>query len=144
MKKHLSEFLQGKIIERPIYSFAEHTREKRTEIIHPVDLIIFEGILALYNKEIRSMMNYKFFINTDLDECLRRRMGRDIGERGRTFESVSKQWKDTVKPSYTRYILPSIKNADFIVNWDGNTEKSIQGLVAIVKDHFNTMNYKKN
>ena len=144
MKKHLLEFLQGKIIERPVYSFAEHTREKRIEIIRPVDLIIFEGILALHDEDICKMMNYKFFINTDLDECLIRRMKRDTEERGRTVESVSKQWKDTVKPSYMRYILPSMKNADFIINWEGDTEKSIQGLVAIVKDHFNIMNYNKN
>ena len=143
MKKHLSELLQGKIIERPVYSFAEHTREKRTEIIRPVDLIIFEGILALYDKDICKMMNYKFFINTDLDECLIRRMKRDTEERGRTVESVSKQWKDTVKPSYIRYILPSIKNADFSINWEGDTEKSIQGIVATIKDHFNNKAYNR-
>ncbi|MBA3064534.1 uridine kinase, partial [Candidatus Woesearchaeota archaeon] len=88
-------------------------------------------------------MNYKFFVNTDLDVCLMRRMKRDMEERGRTFDSVSKQWEDTVKPSYIRYILPSIKNADFIINWEGDTEKSIQGLVAIVKDHFNNKAYNR-
>lgn len=141
MKKHISELLQGKIIERPVYSFGEHTREKRIEVIRPADLIIFEGILALYDKDICKMMNYKFFVNTDLDVCLMRRMKRDMEERGRTFESVSKQWEDTVKPSYMKYILPSIKNADFSINWEGYTEKSIQGIVAIIKDHFNNKTY---
>jgi len=143
MKKHLSEFLQGKIIERPVYSFAEHTREKRIEVIRPADLIIFEGILALYDKDICKMMNYKFFVNTDLDVCLMRRMKRDMEERGRTFESISKQWEDTVKPSYIGYILPSIKNADFSINWEGDTKKPIQGIVAIIKDHFNGKAYNK-
>ncbi len=143
MKKHLSELLQSKRIEKPVYSFAEHTREKRTEITHPADLIIFEGILALYNNEICDLMSYKFFINTDLDVCLMRRMKRDMEERGRTFDSVSKQWEKTVKPSYIRYILPSLKNADFIINWEGNTEKSIQGIVAIIKDHFSANSYNR-
>lgn len=135
LREHLYDLKEGKSIERPRYSFVEHTRENETDTIEPADVIIFEGILALYDEDIRELLDYAFFIDTSLDECLARRMLRDIEERGRTPESVVEQWRETVRPGYHEFVLPTRKYADFIIEWDGETEKSLEGILAIVKDY---------
>lgn len=41
--------------------------------IYGADVIIFEGILALYNKDVRDLMDVKVFVDTDDDIRLARR-----------------------------------------------------------------------
>lgn len=62
----------------------------------PAQVIVFEGIMALYDERIRDLMSYKIFIHCDgiyylliVDDIrLCRRILRDVKERGRTVESV--------------------------------------------------------
>ena len=42
-------------------------------VVHPADVILFEGILVLYNKEIRKLLDMKIFVDTDSDTRLARR-----------------------------------------------------------------------
>jgi uridine kinase len=51
-------------------------------------IIIFEGILALYDSRIRDLMDIKIFVLTDDDIRLARRLLRDCSERGRNIEGV--------------------------------------------------------
>ena len=51
-------------------------------------MLIFEGILALYEKRFRDIMDLKIFVLTDDDVRLSRRIMRDIKDRGRDIESV--------------------------------------------------------
>jgi len=127
---------QNKEIEMPLYSFEYHTRKEETEIKYPTDLIIFEGILTLckiYNNKIRDLMDCKIFIETDINKCYNRRLERDTKERGRTRESVVKQWEKTVLPGYEKYILPSRDIADLIIRGEGNNEEDIKRAMVKIK-----------
>ena len=42
-------------------------------IVPPADVILFEGILPFYFKEIRHLFNMKLFVDTDADTRLSRR-----------------------------------------------------------------------
>ena len=48
-------------------------RETECKVVYPADVIIFEGILSLYNKEIRNLLDMKIFVDTDSDTRLARR-----------------------------------------------------------------------
>ena len=52
------------------YSFC---RQEESTIIYPADVILFEGILTIYFKEIRDMLDMKLFVDTDSDTRLSRR-----------------------------------------------------------------------
>ena len=60
-------------------------------------MILFEGIFALYDKEIRDIMDLKIFVDTDADIRLLRRITRDIVERGRDIEGVLKSYNRFVR-----------------------------------------------
>ena len=51
--------------------------------MYGANVIIFEGILAFHNEDIRNMLDMKVFVDTDSDVRLARRLKRDITDRGR-------------------------------------------------------------
>ncbi len=113
-RQHVSELLQNRSIDAPVYSFKSHTREG-TQRIDPKPLIVIEGIFRLYDKEICNIMKLKIFVDTPHDIRLIRRLKRDISERGRNVESVLEQWEQTVSPSHSLFIEPTKYNAHVII-----------------------------
>lgn len=133
INKQLSELKEGKTIEIPKYDFTTHSRSSRTEIVEPKELIIIEGIMALVNKDLRSLGDLKVYINASRERRLVRRIERDQRERGRTYESIIEQYFSTVLPMYEEIIAPSQYYADIIINNDGYANKSIDILVSVLK-----------
>jgi uridine kinase len=116
---HLTQLLNGEVIEHPIYDYGTHSRKPETRQVGPHQIIILEGILVLAIPEIRELMDIKIFIDTDPDICLIRRLKRDINERGRSVNSVLKQYQETVRPMYLQFVEPSKRYANIIVPHGG-------------------------
>ena len=66
--------------------------------MYGANVILFEGILSLVNRELRELMDLRIFVDTDSDIRLARRLKRDIAERGRDLVGVLKQYNTYVKP----------------------------------------------
>ena len=111
----LSTLLKGKNINIPIYDFSNHVRLKNTKMIVPLPVIIVEGILVLYFQELLQLMVIKIYIDTPEDIRFKRRFDRDIKERGRTAESIRKQYISTVRPMHEEFVEPSKNSADIIL-----------------------------
>ena len=111
----LSTLLKGRNINIPIYDFSNHVRLKNTKMIVPLPVIIVEGILVLYFQELRQLMVIKIYIDTPEDIRFKRRFDRDIKERGRTAESIRKQYISTVRPMHEEFVEPSKNSADIIL-----------------------------
>ena len=47
--------------------------ESRSRRIYPADVVLFEGILVLYDPSVRDMLHMKLFVDTDSDTRLARR-----------------------------------------------------------------------
>ena len=109
LRAHLEELRRGHAIECPVYDFTIYNRSEQTIHIVPKKVIIVEGILIFENEELRNLMDIRIFVDTDADIRLCRRIKRDVNKRGRTLESVLKQYQDTVKPMHERYVEPSKK-----------------------------------
>ena len=75
-------------------------------LIHPSDVVLLEGILVFYHKDVRQMFDMKLFVDTDADTRLSRRVLRDIEERGRDLEHVLSQYTTLVKPAFEEFCLP--------------------------------------
>ncbi|MCP4261873.1 MAG: uridine kinase [Planctomycetes bacterium] len=118
LDKHLLQLLNGEAVSHPVYDYKLHTRSKETRTVGPCVLIILEGILILNNARLRELMDYRVFIDTALDICLVRRLKRDVEERGRTVDSVIRQYTETVRPMYLQYIEPSKQYADILISGD--------------------------
>lgn len=115
MLEQLKELMNCETIEKPTYDYTIHNRSDKTEIIEPSDVIILEGLFALYTPEIREMEDIKIFVDTDADIRFIRRLKRDIVERQRTMENVTEQYLTTVKPMHDQFIEPTKKYADVVI-----------------------------
>ncbi len=127
---HLSSLLQGEAVDIPRYSYTEHTRLAETVRFSPKRIIILEGILLLNEPRLRDLIDVSIFMDTPLDICLIRRLVRDVQERGRTMESVLKQYQNTVRPMFMQFIEPSKQYADVIVPRGGRNRIAIDMLKA--------------
>ena len=134
MNEQLRALKNGQTIEKPIYDFTTHSRSKQTEIVEPKEMIVIEGIMALVNKDLRSLGDLKVFINASRERRLVRRIERDMKERGRSYESIIEQYFTTVQPMFEEIIAPSQYYADLIINNDGASNKSIDVLVSVLQD----------
>ena len=115
MLEQLKQLLNCKTIEKPKYDYTVHNRSQTNEIIYPSDVIILEGLFALYNPEIRELEEIKIFVDTPADVRFIRRLARDIKERNRTMENVMNQYLTTVKPMHDQFIEPTKKYADVVI-----------------------------
>jgi uridine kinase len=119
----LKRMLAGEAVYVPDYDFATHSRSEGTLCIAGADVVILEGIFALYYQELLDMSDLKIFLDSDSDIRLARRLQRDILDRGRNVESVLNQYLETVKPSHQAFIEPTKKNADIIVPGEKEFDK---------------------
>lgn len=132
--QNLLQLQQGKSVEIPIYNHSMHVREKETRHIGQHAIIVLEGILLFVEPELRELMDIRIFMETALDICLIRRLKRDIKERGRSLDSVLKQYEETVRPMYLQFIDPSKRYADLIVPRGGGNRIAIDMIKAKMRE----------
>jgi uridine kinase len=134
MTSQLSQLLAGETIPVPVYDYADHNRSTEVELISPTRIIVFEGILALFDSALRQYFDLKIFVDTDADIRLSRRLERDVAERGRTHDSIINQYLTTVRPSHVQFIEPSKRHADVIFPEGGQNNAAFEVLVARVRE----------
>jgi uridine kinase len=134
LAQHLSSLKAGRAVEVPLYDYTSHTRRAETVRVEPRSVILVEGILIFAEKTLRELMDIKVFVDTDADVRFIRRLQRDISERGRTVETVIRQYTETVRPMHLEFVEPSKRYADIIIPEGGFNVTAIDMLVAKVKD----------
>lgn len=115
LRETMAKLMRGEDVEIPRYNYNTCLRDKPGIQVKCTDLILFEGIFALYDPELRKMMDLKVFVDTDADVRLLRRIRRDTVERGREIDGVLKSYNRFVRASYTEFIMPTKKYSDLIV-----------------------------
>ncbi|MCC6458486.1 MAG: uridine kinase [Caldilineaceae bacterium] len=128
--RHLRALCRWEAVEVPIYDFATHTRTPQTQSVSPAPIILVEGILLFSEKELREMMDMRFYVDTDADVRFIRRLHRDVAERGRTLESVITQYMETVRPMHLEFVEPSKRYADIIIPEGGNNRVAMEMIVS--------------
>jgi len=129
---HLDALRRGETIEEPQYLFDRHTRSHETRTVRPEPHLIVEGILTFHRPEVRERLDLKVFVATAPEECFRRRLERDIAERGRTAASVREQYENTVWPMAVEFVLPNRAFADVVVSGEEPIEKSVSQVLEIL------------
>jgi uridine kinase len=133
LTSHLAALTRGEPIDEPLYLFNRHTRSDATRRIEPRDIFIVEGILALHHPDVRTLLDLCVFVTTRDEECLRRRLERDIAERGRTRESVLEQYYSTVWPMALKYVLPTREHAGLVVSGEELLDDSVAAVLRTLQ-----------
>ena len=119
LTEHLSSLTRGESIDRPVYDFATHSRlPDRAERVHPQPCILVEGLFAFSYAPLRALYHFSVFVDAPDALCFERRLRRDVQERGRTPESVRRQYEKTVRPCGLAFVRPLADQMDIVL--DGN------------------------
>jgi uridine kinase len=132
LKKHVNDLYNGIPIEMPTYDFALHTRKVETIMVIPSRIVVFEGIFALMDKELRRLMALKIYVDTAPDIRFIRRLQRDINDRGRTVESVIKQYAEYVRPMHNQFIEPTKRYSHIIIPHGAN-KAALEMIIARIR-----------
>ena len=124
----------GKAIDMPQYDFVKHCRKEETVHVEPARLIIVEGLMVLHDPKIRSLLDLKIYVDTPDDIRFIRRLQRDINERGRTVESVIKQYLEVVRPGHLSFIEPTKEYANIIIPEGGHNEMALAVLMSFIRE----------
>lgn len=131
--EHLKALRAGRPVDIPVYDFSIHNRSKQTLRIEPAKVILVEGILIFVEPTLREMMDMRIFVDTDADIRFIRRLRRDMVERGRTLDSVVKQYLATVRPMHLEFVEPSKRYADIIVPQGGDNRVAMEMIVSRIR-----------
>ncbi|EDV27442.1 uncharacterized protein TRIADDRAFT_20888 [Trichoplax adhaerens] len=134
MKETMLKIASGKPVNLPIYDRINFKREREVIHIEPADVVIFEGILVLYDKDLRNIMHMKVFVDTDSDTRLSRRVLRDTKEKGRDLGIVLSHYTKYVKPAFEEFTLPTKKHADVILPRGADNKVGINLIIQHIKD----------
>ncbi len=130
---HLEELRSGRGVEVPVYDFGIHTRTTRTVPVAPEAVIMVEGILVLAEVALRKLMDLRIYVDTDPDLRFIRRLQRDLDERGRSLDSVTQQYLNTVRPMHLQFVEPSKRYADIIVP-DGYNHSVVGTVTSMIRN----------
>ena len=114
----------------PVYDFTKHVRTNDFLDSNPRPIIILDGSLLYTQPKLLKLIDIKIYIDAPDELRLSRRIMRDTKERGRTIDSINKQYSESVRPMFDQYIAPSKKYADIVIN----STKSEKDLIAPIKN----------
>lgn len=133
---HVAALARGETIQRPLYDFSTHTRvPNRTEPVRAGAYLIVEGLFALYYPALIPLYHLRVYIDTPDPLCFERRLRRDVEERGRTPESVRRQYEATVRPSSMTFVRPSAAHADLSVDGSGALDWKVERVLTELRSH---------
>ena len=126
----LRDLKAGRPVPCLTYDHASYARRVLPDALTPRPVVLLEGILVLAEEPLRRLMDIKLFIDTDADVRILRRLQRDIRERGRSFESVQRQYLESVRPMHLEFVEPSKRYADLIIPEGAENEVALEAVVA--------------
>ena len=133
MMANLEDLKAGRAIEMPQYDFVHHRRKDETLHVEPKSIIIVDGLMVLYDRRIRDLLDLKLYVDTPADIRFVRRLVRDINERGRTVESVVEQYVNVVRPGHMNFVEPCKEFADLVIPEGGYNENALDVLIRYVQ-----------
>lgn len=132
--KHVQALREGENILVPNYDFATHRRLFESTFFPCRPIVILDGILLLTHSELRQLMDFAFFIDTQEDLRFQRRLQRDVRERGRTPDGVREQLFNHVKPMHDLFVEPSRRFAHRVISGEKSFGPVIEEIVFGIRN----------
>ncbi|MEJ2539651.1 MAG: uridine kinase [Gemmatimonadota bacterium] len=130
---HLDRLRAGCAVVPPSYDFVTHRRVPGEVPVGPAPVVLVEGVLILWDPEVRRRLDVRVFVDTDADLRLARRLRRDGNERGRSIDSVLEQYEATVRPMHLAFVEPSRRHAHIILPEGGHNAVGLEILVQSIR-----------
>jgi uridine kinase len=115
VRRVLADLRAGKSVAVPQYDFVNHCRSGFHAGTEPRPVLVMEGLWLLLHRDIRELFDWRIYLDCPETIRLRRRLVRDIAERGRDVDSVREQFAGRVAPMHRRFVAPQAAWAHIVV-----------------------------
>ena len=115
------------------YQFEHYDAPEIIVPIYPAPVLLVEGLFVMEFGTIDALLDYRVFIDCDLDLCFERRLNRDIAERNIPRKRSLHQWEHHVMPAYEKFIFPHKNRCNLVVENNGPADENIQKIVDFIK-----------
>jgi len=117
----------------PTYDFCTHRRDSQWQRVAAEPVIIVDGLWLLRRSALRSLFHLRVFVDCPARTRLERRLARDAATRGRSPESVRRQFRETVQPMHSKFVHPQRHLADVVLRAGFGTQE-IEDLLRRLRD----------
>lgn len=124
---------RGEDAQIPIYDFSTHSRHPQTRRLDACRWLVVEGLWPFHEPWLREKLSLSVYVDCPEEERLRRRIERDVVERGRSEESVRKQFGEHVQPMHALFVEPQRFHAMHCMD-SPMTLDECEALLAPLKD----------
>ncbi len=137
LAKDIEQLKQNHPIYMPLYDFVTHSRKEETQLVNPKKIILIEGLFPLNYPTLAKQIDYVIYLDAKKETRFSRRLYRDQLERGRSAESIKKQWDKFVHPMELIHVLPNKMHANLIIDNNVNNfeYRDLNKIVSLIKDH---------
>jgi uridine kinase len=122
----------GATVLSPRYDFVSHTRSTEWQPLSPRPFIFVEGLWLLWPPHLRELFDLRVFLDCIQSLRWQRRVARDLNERGRTTDSIRKQFWKVVAPMHERFVEVQKPWADLVID-HSVTQSELGRLVATIR-----------
>ena len=96
-------------------------------------MILVEGVLLFADETLVELCDMRIFCTASEEIRYRRRLGRDVVERGRTAESVQTQWRETVMPMHRQFVEPARDTSHLVIDSEQDFDETVQSLATQIR-----------
>lgn len=115
------------------YQFENYDAPEITESIYPAPIVVVEGLFVMDYQPVNAMLDYRIFIDCDLELCFNRRLLRDVQDRNIPEMKSRYQWTNHVLPAFEKYILPHKNQCDLVIENIGSGIENIEKILNAIQ-----------
>lgn len=134
IEAHVDMLRTGQAISVPRYDFVHFTRGEQSELLQPASCVIVEGQLAFFDPKLVEHSALRIYLDVPTEECFRRRVDRDVQDRGRTPEEVTWRFNSHVLPVYQEIMLPLADRASLTLAAPFNPQEQAQCVASMLNN----------
>jgi uridine kinase len=129
----LLKLIDYQTVEIKKYQFENYDAPEVIEIINPAPILVVEGLFVLDYQPVNKLLNFRIFMDCNLELCFNRRLIRDVTQRNIPENKSKYQWKNHVLPAFEKYIVPYKENCNMVIENNGSPDDNIDAIIEKIK-----------
>ncbi|MDV2480512.1 phosphoribulokinase [Methanoculleus sp. Wushi-C6] len=113
LEEHLAALKAGETIEKPVYNHDTGVFDPPVTF-RPTKILIIEGLHPFITGTLRSLIDFKLYVDPDPDVKRAWKIKRDVEQRGYSRDAVLREMEER-KPDFERYVAPQCAFADAVI-----------------------------
>ncbi|WP_292727577.1 phosphoribulokinase [Methanoculleus sp.] len=113
LEEHLDDLKAGRTIQKPVYNHDNGKFEPPVPF-KPTKILILEGLHPFITPKMRSLIDFKLYVDPDPDVKRAWKIKRDVERRGYSPEAVLREMAER-EPDFEQYVAPQCRFADAVI-----------------------------